>query len=109
VTACRRVELGDAVFAADQLFSASQDMDKPRFQFSIRFILLWVIPYVALVTALLNWSPYDKDFLNWNARLKAIMIVTGCWANGLTIRHYRRRVREQAEKRSLSQVSAKND
>lgn len=58
-------------------------MAKPRFQFSLRFIALWVTPYVALVALLLTWSPYNRTFLDWMARFVGVGVLTTFWLTTL--------------------------
>jgi hypothetical protein len=49
-------------------------------RFDLRFLLFWVMPYIAAVGALTTWSgPYVSGFLNRHARISAIIGLTIAW------------------------------
>jgi hypothetical protein len=55
-------------------------MNKPRFRFSVRFLLIWVVPYVALAAAIIAWPfGFAAEMLNTNARQIAFMVLTSLW------------------------------
>jgi hypothetical protein len=53
-------------------------------RFSLRFLLLWAIPYVAVAAAVLAWAgPYESEFLNWHARWLLVLCFTVLWVSVL--------------------------
>ena len=49
-------------------------------QFSLRTILWWVVPYVAIVAAIMGWNgSYEEDFLNANVKASSLTILTQFW------------------------------
>ena len=63
-------------------------MAKQKFQVSLRFVLLWLMPYVAAVSALLGWEPSDN--LDSTVRIGAFAVLTQVWYSALVVLHYRR-------------------
>jgi uncharacterized membrane protein YhaH (DUF805 family) len=60
-------------------------------QFSLRFVLLWVIPSVAIIATLIAWDgPSDQQFFNWYFRLLASVIVIGAVASRYSLSRFRR-------------------
>ena len=56
----------------------------------MRTILWWIIPYVAVVAAIVSWKgPYEKDFLNANAKSMCLLVLTGAWTNFYMVSRFR--------------------
>ena len=65
-------------------------------RFDLRFLLFWVMPYVAIVFALLRWhGPYVSDFLNDHARQAAAIGFTLFWVMLWASRKAGRRASEE--------------
>jgi hypothetical protein len=57
---------------------------KPWFRFELRFVLFWLVPYVAVVASIMGWiGPYASSFLNHHARITLIIAFTVLWASVL--------------------------
>jgi hypothetical protein len=51
-----------------------------RVHFSLRTLTLWIVPYVAAVACVLRWDgPWNKEFLNANARSAVIIVMSQAW------------------------------
>lgn len=67
-----------------------------RNQISLRTILCWVVPYVAVVAAIISWKgPYETDFLNDNAKTGCLIVLTGAWTNFYMVSRFRAAYRQQ--------------
>jgi hypothetical protein len=74
-----------------------------RLRFNLRFVLFWVIPYVALAAALTTWSgPYASEFLNRHARLSLLIGLTVLW---VTL-YASRRATQQGRERRDEEIAA---
>jgi hypothetical protein len=73
----------------------------------MRFLVFGVVPYVAFCGAALSWDfGYDKDFLNQNARMGALLIITDVAANVWIVTRSWQRRREASVETSPNSPSA---
>jgi small-conductance mechanosensitive channel len=73
-------------------------------RFELRFLLFWLVPYVAVVAAILGWvGPYASSFLNHHARITLAIAFTVLWLSVLASAAARRR-RESAQDQPRSVV-----
>ena len=67
---------------------------RPRFQFSLRFVLCWLVPYVAIVTVILahdGWADFIGDVSNSKVKTQVLIAVTYFWAISAARYSYPRR------------------
>lgn len=89
ITAVAVVAMWIGVWWVDR---ASRPPGVARIQFGLRGLLFWTVPYVALAALIVSWKgPYDKDFLNANAKSGALMVLTQVWVSIMFVRLSRRR------------------
>ncbi|MGD9723932.1 MAG: hypothetical protein AB7O59_20510 [Pirellulales bacterium] len=67
-----------------------------HFQFRLKTVLMWVVPYVALAAWIVAWTgPYEQDFLNANVKCGALVILTQIWVSAFMIRQTLNAARRQ--------------
>lgn len=63
--------------------------------FSVRTLLVWVVPIVAAVSWIAGWQgPFDDAFLNANAKVGMLLVLTQAWVCAYIIIRARRSQRE---------------
>jgi small-conductance mechanosensitive channel len=68
----------------------------PRFE--LRFVMFWLVPYVAVVAAIMGWvGPYASSFLNHHARMTLAIAFTVLWVSVLASAAARRPRRDAAD------------
>jgi len=72
-------------------------------QFSLRTILWWVVPYVAIAAAIMGWSgSYEEDFLNANAKASSLTILTQFWLGMYMASRFRAASRNRSKDESMA-------
>jgi hypothetical protein len=74
-----------------------------RLRFSLRTLLLWIVPYAAAVAWIVSWrGPHEQDFLNVNSKSGYLLILTQLWSGAFVVAHFVRRSRELRPARGAS-------
>jgi hypothetical protein len=68
---------------------------RSRFRFSMRFVLLWLMPYVVLAAIIAgydgpygDWPDIDREKLNWRVKRNWLVILTYLWWSAFAVWYF---------------------
>lgn len=77
--------------------NSASTIGRHQFQFSLGTLMLWVVPYASIAALILSYKgPYEKEFLNANAKSLALLVLTQIFSSIMIVKAAKQQSRHAA-------------